>query len=78
MKWEVFLKDDCLLRYYIVLMMEAASTSSTSINVYKTALRNIPEDGHLHIRRYENLISQMYRYLSRKVISCYKDFLKSL
>jgi hypothetical protein len=30
-------------------MMEAASTSETSVNVYKTTRRNIPEDSHLRI-----------------------------
>jgi hypothetical protein len=32
----------------IALMMEAASTSETSVNFYQTARRNIPEDSHLH------------------------------
>jgi hypothetical protein len=32
----------------IALMMEAASTSVTSVN-YQTTRRNNPEDGHLHI-----------------------------
>jgi hypothetical protein len=40
----------------IVLMMEAASTSETSVN-YQTTRRSIPED--LHTRRRENLKSQM-------------------
>jgi hypothetical protein len=31
----------------IALMKEAVSTSETSVNFYKTTLRNIPEDGHL-------------------------------
>jgi hypothetical protein len=39
------------------LMMYAASTSETSVNFYQTILRNIPEDGHLHTRRRENLKS---------------------
>jgi hypothetical protein len=30
----------------IVLMMEAGSTSETSVNFYQTTLRNIPEDSH--------------------------------
>jgi hypothetical protein len=30
----------------IALMMEAASTSETSVNVYQTARRNNPEDSH--------------------------------
>jgi hypothetical protein len=39
----------------IVQMMEAANTSETSVNFYQTTRRNIPEDGHLHTRRRENL-----------------------
>jgi hypothetical protein len=30
-------------------MMEAASTSETSVNLYQTTRRNIPEDSHLHM-----------------------------
>jgi hypothetical protein len=37
-------------------MMEAASTSETSVN-YETTRRNNPEDRHLHIRRRENFKS---------------------
>jgi hypothetical protein len=36
-------------------MMEAASTSETSVNFYQTKRRNIPADSHLHSRRRENL-----------------------
>jgi hypothetical protein len=32
----------------IALMMEAASTSETSVNFYQTTRRNNPEDSHLH------------------------------
>jgi hypothetical protein len=32
----------------ITLMMEAASTSDTSVNFYHTTERNIPEDSHPH------------------------------
>jgi hypothetical protein len=35
--------------------MEAASASETSVNFYQTTRRNNPEDGHLYIRRRENL-----------------------
>jgi hypothetical protein len=31
----------------IALMMEAASTSETSVNFYQTVRHNIPEDSHL-------------------------------
>jgi hypothetical protein len=44
----------------IALMMEAASTSETSVNFYQTTRRNIPEDNHLHTRRRENLKSHQY------------------
>jgi hypothetical protein len=40
----------------IALMMEAVSTSETSVN-NETALLSIPEDCHLHNRRRENLKS---------------------
>jgi hypothetical protein len=33
----------------IALMMEAADTHETSVNVYQTTWRNNPEDSHLHI-----------------------------
>jgi hypothetical protein len=41
-------------------MMEAVSTSETSVNIYET--RNIPEDIHLHTRRRENLKSYHVRH----------------
>jgi hypothetical protein len=34
--------------FIIALMMEAASTSETSVNFYQTVRHNIPEDSHLH------------------------------
>jgi hypothetical protein len=39
------------------MMIEAASTSETSINYYQTTRRNNPEDSHHHARRRENLKS---------------------
>jgi hypothetical protein len=42
---------------FIALMMEAASTSETSVRFYQTTWRNNPEDSHLHTRRRENLKS---------------------
>jgi hypothetical protein len=39
------------------LMVEAASTSETSVNFYQTTWHNIPEDNHLHTRHHENLKS---------------------
>jgi hypothetical protein len=38
-------------------MMEAASTSETSVNFYQATWRNNLEDSHLHTRRRENLKS---------------------
>jgi hypothetical protein len=40
------------------LVMEAVSTSETSVNFYQSARRNNPEDGHLNTRRLENLKSR--------------------
>jgi hypothetical protein len=37
-------------------MMEAISTSDTSVSFYDTVRRNIPEDSNFHPRRRENLI----------------------
>jgi hypothetical protein len=55
-------EDDCLLgccafnfMAIIALMMEATSTSETSVNFYQTTRRNIAEDSHLHTRCRENL-----------------------
>jgi hypothetical protein len=41
-----------------ILMMEAASTSETSVNFYQTTRRNNPEDSHLHTSHSENPKSQ--------------------
>jgi hypothetical protein len=38
-------------------MMEAASTSETSVNFYHTTQRNNPEGVHLHTHHHENLKS---------------------
>jgi hypothetical protein len=46
-------------------MMEAASTSETSVNFFQATRRNNPEDSHLHTRRRENLKS--YKLLFKKV-----------
>jgi hypothetical protein len=37
-----------LRRVVIVLLMEAVSTSETSVNIHETTQCNIPEDNHLH------------------------------
>jgi hypothetical protein len=42
------------------LMMEAASTSETSVNFYQISRRSNPEHSHLHTRRRENLKSYIY------------------
>jgi hypothetical protein len=43
----------------VALMMETASTSETSVNVYQTTPPNNPEDSHLRTRRRENLKSHI-------------------
>jgi hypothetical protein len=56
------LQDGCLLECSVQsgitrTMMEAVSTSKTSLNFYQTTRRSIPEDSHLHTRRCKNLKS---------------------
>jgi hypothetical protein len=54
-------EDGCLLGCLyslIALIMDAGSTSGTSVNFYKTTRRNNPED-HLHTCRRENLKPHM-------------------
>jgi hypothetical protein len=46
-----------IIRAMIALIMEAVSTSETSVNFYHTTRHNNPEDSHLHTRRRENLKS---------------------
>jgi hypothetical protein len=48
-----------IIRAIIALMMEAASTSKTSVNFYQTTWCNNPEDSQLHTRRRENLKSHL-------------------
>jgi hypothetical protein len=50
-------EDDCLLGCctIITLIMDAARTSETLVNVYQTTQRDLPEDSHLHIHCCENL-----------------------
>jgi hypothetical protein len=46
----------------IALMMEAARTSETLVNVYQTTRRYNPEDSHLLTHRRENLKSYLYNF----------------
>jgi hypothetical protein len=41
----------------VMALMEAESTSETSVNFYQTTERKNPEDSHLHIRRHKNIKS---------------------
>jgi hypothetical protein len=48
----------------ITLMMEALSTSETSVDFYEATRCNIPEDSHFHThRRVKPAISQYHVYL---------------
>jgi hypothetical protein len=46
--------------YQGALMMEAARTSETLVNVYQTTRRYNPEDSHIRTNRRENLKSYMF------------------
>jgi hypothetical protein len=43
----------------VALMMEAVSTSETSVIFYQTSRHNIPKDSNLHTRRLQNLKSPL-------------------
>jgi hypothetical protein len=43
--------------FVLVLMMEAASASETSVNFCQTTQHNNPEDSRLHTRSHESLKS---------------------
>jgi hypothetical protein len=64
------------IREMIALMMETASTSETSVDIYQTALCNIPENSHLHTRRRKKLKSHHdciifgLRVVLRSFVSC--------
>jgi hypothetical protein len=49
--------SEMLAASVIRAIMEAASTSKTSVNFYQTTRRNNPEDNYPHTRRRENLKS---------------------
>jgi hypothetical protein len=51
-------------------MMEAATTSETSVNFFQTTRRNIPEDSHLHTRRRDNLVSYLVNNIFTTAIAC--------
>jgi hypothetical protein len=53
---ELHYEDDSLPG---ALMMEAVSTSETSVNFYVTTRRNTPEGCYLHTRRRESLKSHI-------------------
>jgi hypothetical protein len=53
-------RGPCCL-YHHRLVMEAARTSETVINLHQTTRRYNPEDGRLHTRRRENLKSCLQR-----------------
>jgi hypothetical protein len=43
----------------VALMANAVSTLETSVNIYQSTWRSIPEDSHLHTRRREDLKSHL-------------------
>jgi hypothetical protein len=51
---EVYRLSDVLAASIIRAMIEAASTSETSVNFYQTTRRSNPEDSRLHTRGREN------------------------
>jgi hypothetical protein len=61
-------------RALIASMMEAASTSGTSVNFYRTAQSNNSEDCHIHTRHTENLILTRKRVFAKYLKSDFTDY----
>jgi hypothetical protein len=58
----------------IALMMEAVSTSDTSVNFYETTRRNILDDSHLHTGSNENrkcLLKPRLKFENFRLIKAY-------
>jgi hypothetical protein len=55
-------------KWLIALMMEAVSTSETSINVYQTTRRNVPEESRYQTRHCENLKSHVPTFSSTSIL----------
>jgi hypothetical protein len=55
-------------------MMEAASTSETSVHFYQTTRHNNPEDNHLHTRCRENLKSHLKSIYYKRDLSSFASF----
>jgi hypothetical protein len=55
----------------IALMMEAGSTSETSVIFYETARRDIPQDSHLHTRCRENMKSPTHVSFVTQLMFCH-------
>jgi hypothetical protein len=58
--------------WVVAVMLEAARTSETLVNIYQTTRRYNPEDSHLRTHRRENLKSdyedgRLFRLLRRVV-----------
>jgi hypothetical protein len=52
------------MKMAVFLMMEAASTSETSLNFDHTTQCNNPEDSHLHISHICHTLAQVYKNIS--------------
>jgi hypothetical protein len=50
-------------------MMEAVSSSETSVSIYQATQRNIPEDSHLYSRRREILKSHVAHWLALVLVA---------
>jgi hypothetical protein len=52
----------------IVLLLEAASSSETLVNIYQTTQNYNPKDSRLHTRRREKLKSYKFLCITRKLM----------
>jgi hypothetical protein len=59
--WTTFQRNCLPTLWGLTLMMEAVSSSETSVSIYKTTGCNVPQDSHLHTYCSENLKSHRYK-----------------
>jgi hypothetical protein len=57
----------------VLLIMESASTSETSVNLYQATVRDVQEDSHFHTRLCENVKSHPVKSYQRCLNSVVKQ-----
>jgi hypothetical protein len=72
--WDVSLCDLLDIHVCVIaLMMEAVSSSETSVIIYQIARPNIPEDIHLHTCRSESVTSHIHLHPQSLIFLCCRE-----